>query len=115
MGDVATQVGQRDRTRCPESWSCTTPMSITPMVLAEAASGICRIVWVVDGGDPVMGPMVRLLRRIGEVVDRAGLDTDAVASAVASHQPSGILTFAEAQMPFTAAWPSGSRSPTTRC
>ena len=78
-------------------------MSITPMVLAEVASGLCRIVWVVDGGDPVMGPMVRLLRRIGEVVDRAGLDADAVASAVALHQPAGILTFAEAQMPFTAA------------
>jgi hypothetical protein len=78
-------------------------MSITPMVLAEVASGLCRIVWVVDGGDPVMGPMVRLLRRIGDVVDRAGLDADAVASAVAPHQPSGVLTFAEAQMPFTAA------------
>jgi hypothetical protein len=78
-------------------------MSITPLVLAEVASGICRIVWVVDGSDPVMGPMVRLLRRIGDVVDRDGLDTDAVATAAASHGPAGILTFAETQMPFTAA------------
>ena len=94
---------QRERDALPRVVVVYDVMSITPMVLAEAASGLCRIVWVVDGGDPVMGPMVRLLRRLGEVVDRAGLDTDAVASAVASHQPSGILTFAEAQMPFTAA------------
>ncbi len=78
-------------------------VSITPMVLAEAASGICRIIWVVDGDDPVLGPLVRLLRRLGDVVDRAGLDVDAVAAAVAPHRPGGILTFAEAQMPFTAA------------
>jgi biotin carboxylase len=78
-------------------------VSITPMVLAEAASGMCRIVWVVDGEDPVLAPLIRLLRRMGEVVDRTGLDADAVAAAVAPHRPTGIVTFAEAQMPFTAA------------
>ena len=103
MGDVATPAGAEGGDVLPRIVVVYDVMSITPMVLAEAASGLCRIIWVVDGGDPVMGPMVRLLRRLGEVVDRTGLDTDAVASAVASHQPSGILTFAEAQMPFTAA------------
>ena len=78
-------------------------VSITPMVLAEAASGICRIVWVVSGDDPVLAPLIRLLRRMGEVVDRTGLDADAVAAATAPHHPTGIMTFAEAQMPFTAA------------
>jgi predicted ATP-grasp superfamily ATP-dependent carboligase len=103
MGDVAPPAGVEGGDVLPRIAVVYDVMSITPMVLAEAASGLCRIVWVVDGGDPVMGPMVRLLRRLGEVVDRAGLDTNAVTSAVASHQPSGILTFAEAQMPFTAA------------
>jgi hypothetical protein len=102
VGDVATQVGAEERDALPRIVVVYDVMSITPMVLAEAASGLCRIVWVVDGGDPVMGPMVRLLRRLGEVVDRSGLHVDAVTSAVAPHQPSGILTFAEAQMPFTA-------------
>jgi hypothetical protein len=78
-------------------------VSITPMVLAEAASGICRIVWVVDREDPVLAPLIRLLRRMGEVVERTGLDADAVAAAIAPHRPTGILTLAEAQMPFTAA------------
>jgi hypothetical protein len=78
-------------------------VSITPMVLAEAASGVCRIVWVVDGEDPVLAPLIKLLRRMGALVDRTGLDADAVAAAVAPHRPTGIVTFAEAQMPFTAA------------
>jgi hypothetical protein len=103
MADVVARVGVAEQEVLPRVVVVCDVMSITPMVLAEVASGLCRIVWVVDGGDPVMGPMVRLLRRIGEVVDRAGLDADAVASAVAPHRPSGILTFAEAQMPFTAA------------
>jgi hypothetical protein len=103
MSDAATPVGAEGQDALPRVVVVCDAMSITPMVLAEVASGLCRIVWVVDSGDPVMGPMVRLLRRIGEVVDRAGLDADAVASAVTPHQPSGILTFAEAQMPFTAA------------
>ena len=77
--------------------------SISPMVLAEAASGICRVVWVIDGNDPIVGPLARLLRRMGEVVDRAGLNAAGVAAALAPHVPSGILTFAEARMPFTAA------------
>ena len=77
--------------------------SLTPMVLAEAASGICRLVWVIDGSDPIMGPLARLLRRMGEVVDRAGLDPAGVVAALAPHEPSGILTFSEARMPFTAA------------
>ena len=98
-----TQVGAEETDALPRIVVVYDVTSITPMVLAEAASGLCRIVWVVDGSDPVMGPLVRLLRRIGEVVDTAGLDADAVAAAVAPHEPSGILTFAEAQMPFTAA------------
>jgi hypothetical protein len=103
VSDAAGPAGTAGQVPLPRVVVVSDVMSITPMVLAEVASGVCRIVWVVDGGDPVMGPMVRLLRRIGDVVDRAGLDADAVASAVALHQPSGILTFAEAQMPFTAA------------
>jgi predicted ATP-grasp superfamily ATP-dependent carboligase len=77
--------------------------SITPMVLAEAASGICRLLWVIDGSDPVLAPLARLLRRLGDVVDRHGLDDDALAGAIAAHAPAGILTFAESQMPLTAA------------
>jgi hypothetical protein len=103
MGDVKTQAGKAEPAALPRVVVVYDAASITPMVLAEAASGICRIVWVLDGSDPVMSSLARLLRRMGEVVDTDGLDTDAVAAAVGSHGPTGILTFAEAQMPLTAA------------
>ncbi len=77
--------------------------SNNPMVLAEAADSVCRLVWVVDGSDVVMAPLVRLLRRIGDVVDTAGLDTGSVVAALEPHTPAGILTFSEVQMPLTAA------------
>jgi biotin carboxylase len=103
MGDIITEAADAAPDVLPRVVVVYDAASITPMVLAEAASGICRIVWVVDGDDPVMTPLVRLLRRMGEVVDRAGLDTGVIAGAVAEHAPAGILTFSEVQMPLTAA------------
>ena len=103
MGDVGTEAAKAKPAALPRVVVVYDAASITPMVLAEAASGICRIVWVLDGSDPVMSSLARLLRRMGEVVDTDGLDTDAVAAAVTCHGPIGILTFAEAQMPLTAA------------
>ncbi len=102
MGDV-TPTDDGESPALPRVVLVYDAASITPLVLAEAAAGICRFVWVVDGGDPVLGPLIRLLRRIGDVVDRAGLDDTAIARALAPHTPSGILTFAETQMPLTAA------------
>lgn len=101
MGDM-TQADEGKTAALPRVVIVYDAASITPMVLAEAASGICRCIWVVDGGDPVMAPLVRLLRRMGDVVDMAGLDDRAIGRAIAPHAPSGILTFAEARMPLTA-------------
>jgi hypothetical protein len=78
--------------------------SLNPMVLAEAAGQTpCRLVWVVDGSDAFMAPLVRLLRRIGDVLDSAGLDVHSIAEALVPLAPRGITTFAEAYMPLTAA------------
>ena len=51
----------------------------------------------------MMAPLARLLRRIGDVVDTAGLDADSIARALEPLAPSGILTFSEAQMPLASA------------
>ncbi len=101
MGGM-TETGDAESSALPRVAVVYDAASITPMVLAEAAGGICRCIWVVDGSDPVMAPLLRLLRRIGDVVDMAGLDDDAIGRALAPHAPSGILTFAEARMPLTA-------------
>ena len=103
MGEVVTQVGEADASALPRVVVVYDAASFNPMVLAEAAGGICRLIWVVDASDPVMAPLVRLLRRIGDVVDTAGLDARSIATALEPHAPGGILTFSEAQMPLAAA------------
>ena len=78
--------------------------SFNPMVLAEAARQVpCRLIWVIDGGDEVMAPLARLLRRLGDVVDSAGLDARGIAAALVTLAPGGITTFSEECMPLTAA------------
>lgn len=78
--------------------------SVNPMVLAEAAAQApCRLVWVVDGSDHFLSPLVRLLRRIGDVVDSAGLDAEAIADVLVPLSPAGITTFSEEYMLLTAA------------
>ena len=100
---MVTPAGEADPSALPRVAIVYDAASNNPMVLAEAAAGVCRIVWVVDGNEAVMGPLVRLLRRIGDVVDSAGLDAGAIATALEPHAPRGILTFSEIQMPLTAA------------
>ncbi len=100
---MVTPAGEADPGALPRVAIVYDAASNNPMVLAEAAAGVCRIVWVVDGNEVVMGPLVRLLRRIGDVVDSAGLDAGAIATALEPHAPRGILTFSEIQMPLTAA------------
>jgi hypothetical protein len=103
VGEVVTPAAEADPDALPRVVIVYDAASNNPMVLAEAAAGVCRLVWVVDGSDVVMAPLVRLLRRIGDVVDTAGREPDAVATALEPHAPSGILTFSEVQMPLTAA------------
>ena len=103
MGGLVTEVDEEDRTALPRVAVVYDAASFSPMVLAEAAAGTCRLVWVVDGSDAVMAPLVRLLRRIGDVVDSAGIEASSIATALEAHESAGILTFSEAQMPLTAA------------
>ena len=51
MGDVVTKVDEVEHGTLPRVAVVYDAMSINPMVLAEAARGDCRLVWVVDGGD----------------------------------------------------------------
>jgi hypothetical protein len=99
---MVTPAGEADDSALPRVAVVYDAASFNPMVLAEAASGACRLVWVVDGSDAVMGPLVRLLARIGDVVDTAGLDARSIATALEQYAPGGIVTFSEACMPLTA-------------
>lgn len=72
--------------------------SVNAFDLAEAATGCCRIIWVLLD-DP---PMARLLPRLGTVVDITSLtDSDAVTS-LRRLAPDGIVTFADSHLCRTA-------------
>ena len=72
--------------------------SIAAVQLAEAASGICDLMWLVDGRVPEMREMSSLLRRFGVVVDVGGESVDAAAKQVGAFRPDGIVTYFDADM-----------------
>lgn len=78
------------------------PRSFGTMAIAEAAEGICELVWILDTSDPEIGSMARLLRRLGQVVDVAGLSLEDAAQAIAASRPDGILALADSLLLWTA-------------
>ncbi len=67
-------------------------------VLGESARGLCEIIWLVDLAEPGMTKTVRLLRRIGKVVDIAGLSRQETVQAIALLEPTGILALNDHRM-----------------
>jgi biotin carboxylase len=63
--------------------------------LVEAASGLCRIVWVVGWNEDAPS---RILSRLGEVADVTGLDDSAVIEKLRGFQLNGIVVFSDAAM-----------------
>ncbi len=72
--------------------------SSSPMGVASAVGDRCEIVWVIDRRDPSLGPMARLLPRLGPVVDIGGRDLDDVASDLAELGVGGVVTFTDTQL-----------------
>jgi biotin carboxylase len=78
------------------------PRSFPTMAIKEAAEGICDLIWVIDTSDPEIGSMARLLRRLGELVDTAGMSVEDAAAAVGGARPDGILALADSLLVWTA-------------
>lgn len=78
------------------------PRSFATMEISAAAEGVCDLIWVVDQDLGETPSMVRLLRRLGEVVDVTGLDHDAAAARIAAARPDGILALHDRLLTFTA-------------
>ena len=78
------------------------PRSFATMAIKEAAEGVCELIWIVDTSDPEIGSMSRLLRRIGDVVEVAGLSLEQAAGAIAASRPDGILALADSLLVWTA-------------
>lgn len=72
--------------------------SFFPLDLFHEVGDSAELLWVVDDAvaeDPVT---VRLLRRLGTVVDIAGLDLDRAANRLADHHAEGIVSFVDDQV-----------------
>jgi D-alanine-D-alanine ligase-like ATP-grasp enzyme len=78
------------------------PLSFAPLSIVEAAEGVCRLLWVVDGSKPDAALTMRLLRKFGPVVDSSEQDFTGVTSAVRAHEPDGILSMHDADLVWTA-------------
>lgn len=76
--------------------------SPSAMALAQSAAGRHELIWLVDSATAKLGPLLRLLHRLGPVVDVAGLDEDAAAAALGREAPTGITTFSDELMLPTA-------------
>jgi biotin carboxylase len=69
------------------------PESVSPLTLVEAAADLCRLVWVVDSSEPSAPTDARLLKKIGPVVDVAGLSGAAAGARLRREEPKGIAVF----------------------
>jgi hypothetical protein len=69
------------------------PRSHPPFQVVEAASGLCRLLWLIDESLPGNAVTTRLLRRFGTVVDVAGMSPEEIASLLRAHRPDGVLAF----------------------
>lgn len=78
------------------------PTLTRPVAMSAAAlRGKWSPVWLVDLSLGVAPTALRMLRRFGEVVDVTGLAPEEAASALEVHEPTGIVTFSDAQLLWT--------------
>lgn len=75
------------------------PRCVPVMQVAEAAAGVCELLWMIDGSLPEMRQMTELLNRFGPVVDIHGLGTDEILDELSPpYRPDGIVTYLDANM-----------------
>lgn len=74
-----------------------------PRAIAEAANGVCGLLWHCDLADPHTRAMIPVLRRFGEVITSAPeASLDERAEVIFAFDPAGITTFCDKLLPETA-------------
>jgi hypothetical protein len=77
--------------------------SFFPLDLFREVGDSAELLWVVDAELSEDAATDRLLRRLGTVVDTAGLNLDEAAHALAEHHPDGIVSFVDDHVETAAA------------
>lgn len=73
-----------------------------PLLFAEAAEGVCRLLWVLPHGDEAGRATRRFLGGLGMIVDVSGATFADSAAAIADHAPVGIVCFNDENLVWTA-------------
>ena len=74
------------------------PRCVPVMQLAEAAAGVCDLLWMIDGAQPGMPEMAELLQRFGPVVDLSGLAVAQMATLLSAYEPDALVTYLDTGM-----------------
>ena len=74
------------------------PRCVPVMQLAEAAAGLCDLLWLIDTTVPGMSEMADLLNRFGPVIDLGGTGVDQAVKNLSAYQPDGLTTYLDAGM-----------------
>src|ERR1700760_478028 len=74
------------------------PRCVPVMQLAEAAGGLCDLLWLIDTSVPGMREMTDLLNRFGSVVDLAGMSVEQAVKVLGDWEPDGMTTYLDAGM-----------------
>jgi biotin carboxylase len=74
------------------------PRCVSPIFLAEAATGLCDLLWLVDATIVEMAEMMPLLRRFGPVIDVAEFDVPGLEIEIGRYNPAGMVTYLDARM-----------------
>lgn len=72
-----------------------TPDAFSPIQIAEAADGICRFLWLIDGTARSDPGYRRVMSKFGPVIDHAGMALDQLVDEVGKAEPAGIVTFTD--------------------
>jgi biotin carboxylase len=61
--------------------------------IVEAGEGLCRFLWIVDGGEQDLGDTLKVLRRFGTIIDTTQRTPENVIQRVQGEHPDGIISF----------------------
>jgi glutathione synthase/RimK-type ligase-like ATP-grasp enzyme len=78
------------------------PRSFAPLSVTEAAEGVCRLLWIVDGSKPDARLTMRLLVKFGPVIDSSVYDFAGLVAAVRALEPDAILSMHDMDLVETA-------------
>ena len=65
--------------------------------IAEAAGAVCRLLWIAD--ETALGTTARVLRKLGKVIDTAGLMEEDLVAAVRAQHPDGVTCYVDKDLP----------------